>query len=75
MDPLVTAYLALARETQTMQDDLTQSLGPDDARRAVYGDQGCWWNSSHGVGPRGGAVRRRRAARYAMPSSASCGWE
>ena len=28
--------------------------GPDDAQRVVYGDQGCWWNSSHGVGPRGG---------------------
>ncbi|HEY3819385.1 MAG TPA: FecR domain-containing protein [Polyangiaceae bacterium] len=52
VDPLVTAYLALAGETGTIQSELTQSLGPDDARRAVFGDHGCWWNSSHGVGPR-----------------------
>jgi ferric-dicitrate binding protein FerR (iron transport regulator) len=54
MDPLMTAYLALAQETTSIQSDLTQSLGPDDARRAVFGDHGCWWNSSHGVGPRPG---------------------
>jgi len=48
------AYLALANETKNIQADLTQSLGPDAARSFVYGDQGCWWNSSHGVGPRGG---------------------
>jgi ferric-dicitrate binding protein FerR (iron transport regulator) len=52
VDPLMTAYLALAQETTNIQGDLTQSLGPDDARRAVFGDHGCWWNSSHGVGPR-----------------------
>jgi hypothetical protein len=54
VDPLMQAYLALAQETTNMQSDLTQSLGPDDARRAVFGDHGCWWNSSHGVGPRDG---------------------
>jgi len=48
------AYLALAGETRNIQSDLAQSIGPDDAHRFVYGDQGCWWNSSHGVGPRGG---------------------
>ena len=53
-DPLLVAYLALARESQNIQQDLSQSIGPDDAQRVVYGDQGCWWNSSHGVGPRGG---------------------
>jgi hypothetical protein len=54
VDPLMTAYLALARETQNIQSDLSQSIGPDDARRAVFAEQGCWWNSSHGVGPRPG---------------------
>jgi len=52
VDPLVTAYLALARETTNIQNDLAQSIGPDDARRAVFAEQGCWWNSEHGVGPR-----------------------
>jgi hypothetical protein len=52
VDPLVQAYLALARESQSVQGDLAKSLGPDDARRVVFGDQGCWWNSGHGVGPR-----------------------
>lgn len=52
--PTEQAYLALANETRNIQADLTRSLGPDDAQRFVYGDQGCWWNSSHGVGPRGG---------------------
>jgi hypothetical protein len=53
-DPLLLAYLALARESQNIETDLSQSLGPEDARRVVFGDEGCWWNSSHGVGPRGG---------------------
>jgi hypothetical protein len=51
--PSARAYLALANESRTIQSDLTKALGPDDASRFVYGDQGgCWWNSSHGVGPR-----------------------
>jgi hypothetical protein len=52
--PIERAYLALAGESRILQADLTKSIGPDDAQRFVYGDQGCWWNSSHGVGPRGG---------------------
>jgi ferric-dicitrate binding protein FerR (iron transport regulator) len=52
--PIERAYLALAGESRTLQADLTQSLGPDDARRFAFGDEGCWWNSSHGVGPRDG---------------------
>jgi hypothetical protein len=51
--PTEQAYLALANETKNIQADLTQSLGADDAHRFTFGDQGCWWNSSHGVGPRG----------------------
>ncbi|MGH7295880.1 MAG: hypothetical protein ACRELB_13135, partial [Polyangiaceae bacterium] len=54
VDPMLQAYLALARESQTLDSELSQSLGPDDARRAIFGEQGCWWSSSHGVGPRGG---------------------
>jgi hypothetical protein len=53
-DPIFLAYLALARETQNMQGDLAQSIGPADANRVVFAEHGCWWNSSHGVGPRGG---------------------
>jgi ferric-dicitrate binding protein FerR (iron transport regulator) len=53
-DPLIRAYLAMASESQSIEGDLAKSLGPDDAKRVVYGDTGCWWNSSHGVGPRDG---------------------
>jgi hypothetical protein len=52
VDPLMTAYLALARETTNIQNELAASMGPDDAKRAVFAEQGCWWNSEHGVGPR-----------------------
>ena len=51
-DPVLLAMLALARETQQIESELAQSIGPDDARRVVFAEQGCWWNSSHGVGPR-----------------------
>jgi ferric-dicitrate binding protein FerR (iron transport regulator) len=54
VDPIMAAYLALARETQYLQDDLVKALGPDDARRAVFGEEGCWSNSNFGVGPRPG---------------------
>jgi hypothetical protein len=50
--PIERAYLALANESQALLGDLTQTLGPDDAQRFVYGDKGCWWDTGHGVGPR-----------------------
>jgi hypothetical protein len=53
-DPLLVSLLALASESRSIQSDLAKSIGPDDAQRVVFGDVGCWWNSSHGVGPRGG---------------------
>jgi ferric-dicitrate binding protein FerR (iron transport regulator) len=53
-DPLLRAYLALASESTNIESDLSQSMGPGDASRVVFGDSGCWWNSSHGVGPRDG---------------------
>jgi hypothetical protein len=39
-------------ETQAMEQQLAQSIGPADARAFVYGDEGCWSNSSSSVGPR-----------------------
>jgi ferric-dicitrate binding protein FerR (iron transport regulator) len=54
VDPILQAYLTLAREPQNIQSDLAQSIGPDDAKRLIFSEQGCWWNSSHGVGPRDG---------------------
>jgi len=50
--PIERAYLALSSESQNIVSDLSQSLGPEDARRVVFADEGCWWNSEHGVGPR-----------------------
>jgi hypothetical protein len=39
-------------ETQAMEQQLAQSIGPADAHSFVYADTGCWSNSSHSVGPR-----------------------
>jgi hypothetical protein len=52
VDPMLTAYLAIARESQDIENDLAQSLGPDAARSVVFGDEGCWMNTTRGVGPR-----------------------
>ena len=49
--PIERAYLALTSESQNIEHDLAQSLGPEDAKRIVFADEGCWWNSAHGVGP------------------------
>ena len=54
VDPVMQAYLALANESHAVQTELSKSLGPEDAERVVFAGTGCWWNSSHGVGPRGG---------------------
>jgi hypothetical protein len=39
-------------EVRTMEAQLAQTIGPDDARAFVYGDGTCWSNSSSTVGPR-----------------------
>jgi hypothetical protein len=39
-------------ETQAMEQQLAQAIGPADAHAFVYGDEGCWSNSSNSVGPR-----------------------
>jgi hypothetical protein len=52
VDPLLTADLALARESQNIVSDLSASLGPDDARRVVFSEVGCWSNTTQNVGPR-----------------------
>jgi ferric-dicitrate binding protein FerR (iron transport regulator) len=53
-DPVVKMMMALTGETTAVVSDLTQSLGPEDAKRLVYGEDGpgCWNNSQWGVGPR-----------------------
>lgn len=43
---------SLSSEAKAIEADLTQSIGPDDARRFTYGDGGNWCNNSWGVGPR-----------------------
>lgn len=52
VDPVVRTYLALASESNNLESDLAQSLGPDDAKRIAYSDEGCWNNSVFSVGPR-----------------------
>jgi len=55
VNPVERMYLALSSESKNIVNDLTPSLGPDDARRVVYDDSsaGCWNNHSSNVGPRG----------------------
>jgi hypothetical protein len=53
VNPVERMMLALSSESKSIVGDLSQSLGPDDAKRVVYGDEGgCWSNSNWGVGPR-----------------------
>jgi hypothetical protein len=52
IDPFERMLLSLTSETKSLENDLAQSLGPDDARRVVYGEAGCWTNQGIGVGPR-----------------------
>src|SRR5262249_20113836 len=52
--------VALTGETKNLEHDLAQSLGPDDARRLVYAEQGCWQNGRSGWGPRRSQKYRRR---------------
>jgi hypothetical protein len=52
VNPVERMMIALSNESKSVVGDLSQSLGPDDAKRIVYGDQGCWSNNTWGVGPR-----------------------
>jgi ferric-dicitrate binding protein FerR (iron transport regulator) len=45
-------WLALTGEAGNVEQDLARSVGPDDARRFVYGSAGCWNDGRWGVGPR-----------------------
>lgn len=50
--PVERALLAMTMESKKLEGDLAQQLGPDDAQRIVYGDQGCWSGGVWSVGPR-----------------------
>jgi hypothetical protein len=44
--------LAQSAESQRIEQQLAQSIGPDDAHAFVYGGVGCWERSTKSVGPR-----------------------
>jgi hypothetical protein len=44
--------LAESAESQSIVQQLTNSIGPDDARAFVYGGAGCWERTTRTVGPR-----------------------
>jgi hypothetical protein len=44
--------LAQSAESQMIVQQLTNSIGPDDARAFVFGSAGCWERSTKSVGPR-----------------------
>jgi hypothetical protein len=52
VSPVVRVLLATTGEAANLVNDLTQSFGPDEARRLVFADEGCWHNHSSNVGPR-----------------------
>ncbi len=52
MNPVMKMMLALTAETKIIEADLAQSIGPDDAHRIVFAEEGCWNNGGWGVGPR-----------------------
>jgi FecR protein len=53
INPVERMMIALSGESKTVEADLTKSLGPDDAKRIVFGDtEGCWKNNGWSVGPR-----------------------
>ena len=54
VDPFERMLLVLTSEAKSMESDLTQSLGPEDARRYVYSGAGCWTSQGIGVGGRNG---------------------
>ncbi len=43
---------AMSGESKALEQQLAQSIGPDDAHAFVYGEQGCWSNSTWSQGPR-----------------------
>jgi hypothetical protein len=53
MSATMKMLLALSYESKNVESDLAKSIGPDDAHRVVFGDEGgCWSNQGIGVGPR-----------------------
>jgi hypothetical protein len=47
---------AMSGETKAIEQQLAQTLGPDDARRLLYGDESNLCSSSWSVGPRKGTA-------------------
>jgi hypothetical protein len=45
-------YYALSGELKAIEQQLTPSLGPDDTRRLIYGNDSNLCGGSWGVGPR-----------------------
>jgi hypothetical protein len=50
--PYERALLAEVGEANSIEADLAQQLGPDDAKRVFDSSEGCWSNGTIGVGPR-----------------------
>jgi len=44
--------LAQSAESQLIEQQLTKSIGPDDAQAFIYGGAGCWEHFSKSAGPR-----------------------
>jgi hypothetical protein len=44
--------LAEISESQQIEEQLTKSIGPDDAQTFIYGGAGCWERFTKSAGPR-----------------------
>jgi hypothetical protein len=53
LGPIEKIFLVMTGEQRTLEDDLAQSFGPDEAHRLVTADAFCGWSSTwNGPGPR-----------------------
>jgi hypothetical protein len=52
MSPVERMMLALTGETKLIEAELAQSLGPEEAHRITFAEEGCWDNQFSVVGPR-----------------------
>lgn len=56
LNPVTKVFLALTGSSKSLEDDLAQSFGPDEAHRLVYSDSLCMGQHTHG----GGGPRKKK---------------
>jgi hypothetical protein len=52
LGPYTQLLLAELSESQQIEQQLSKSIGPDDAHTFIYGGAGCWEHFTKSAGPR-----------------------